>query len=58
MIGKRLIDIRELNNLKQYEMAEILEISRSHYGMWEINKETVPLKRLNELCNRFNVSMD
>lgn len=32
----RLKEIREENNLKQFEVANILKVSRSVYGMWEV----------------------
>lgn len=54
----RLKDIREEHNLKQFEVANILKVSRSVYGMWEVEQDTIPLKRLNDFCNEFNVSFD
>lgn len=58
MIGERLKDIRDHKGINQEQMAKILEVSRGHYGNWEIEKETIPLKKLNLLCNYFNISMD
>lgn len=58
IIGERLKDIRDDKGITQEQMAEILEVSRGHYGNWEIEKETIPLKKLNLLCNHFNISMD
>lgn len=54
----RLKDIREEHNLKQFEVANLLKVSRSVYGMWEVEQDTIPLKRLNDFCNEFNVSFD
>lgn len=58
MIGERLKDIRDDKGINQEQMAKILDVSRGHYANWEIEKETIPLKRLNKLCNHFNISMD
>ncbi len=58
IIGERLKDIRDDQGMNQEEMADILGVSRGHYGNWEIEKETIPLKKLNLLCNYFNISMD
>jgi len=54
----RLKEIREENNLKQLEVANILKVSRSAYAMWEVEQDIIPLRRLNDFCNEFNVSLD
>lgn len=54
----RLKEIREEHNLKQNEVANILNVSRSAYAMWEVEQDVIPLKRLNTFCNEFNVSLD
>lgn len=54
----RLREIREDNNLSQFELAQALNVSRSVYGMWETEHDIIPLKRLNDFCNYFNVSFD
>lgn len=58
MISEKLRDIRENNNLKQIEIAEILGVSQANYSRWENGSEFIPLKKLTILCNHFNVSMD
>ena len=50
--------IREDNDLTQLELANKLNIKRSTYSLWEINKNIIPLIKLNEFCNMFNVNMD
>ena len=55
---KRLRDIREDNNLKQKDIAKILNISRPNYTRWETREKIIPLTKLNEFCNFFKVSMD
>lgn len=55
---ERIRHLREEQELTQKDMANILEVTRSAYSLWEINKNTIPLQKLNDLCNYFNVSMD
>lgn len=52
---KRLRDIREDNNLKQRDIAKILNISRPNYTRWETREKIIPLTKLNEFCNFFKV---
>jgi len=54
----RLKQIREEKGLKQIEVANILNVSRSVYGMWEVEQDIIPIRRLNDFCNEFNVSFD
>ena len=58
MMIKRLRDLREDNELTQRELAEVLNVDRSTYGGWEIAKDTIPLIKLNQVANYYNVSMD
>lgn len=58
MIPERLKDIREDNDLKQIDMAEILKTTQANYSRWENGVEFIPLKKLTILCNYFDVSMD
>ena len=55
---KRLKDIREENDLTQTKIANILNIKRSAYSLWELGINTIPIKYLNMFCNYFKVSMD
>lgn len=50
--------IREEHGLTQIELAKELNISRSVYGMWELEQDFIPVKRLNDFCNYFNISID
>lgn len=50
--------IREERELTQKEMAEILNIKRPAYSLWEINKNIIPLFKLNQFCNTFSLSLD
>lgn len=54
----KLRDIREENELTQNEMAQILQVSRPNYTRWETKAKIIPLRKLNEFCNYFKISMD
>ena len=58
MIEDRIIEVRESNDLKQREMAEILDVKRSTYAAWEIGQNTISLDYVNKIANYFNISMD
>ncbi len=55
---KRIKAIREDSDLTQTEIASILQVSRSAYSLWELGINTIPLNKLNEFCNFFNLSLD
>jgi len=55
---ERIISMRQNNELTQSDMAKILNVTRSAYSLWEINKNVIPLEKLNEFCNYFDISMD
>ena len=55
---KRLIDLKEKYNLKQYEIAKILKLAPSTYNNYELEYEIIPIKHLNTLCLYFNISFD
>ena len=50
--------VRENANLRQSDIAKILGISRSTYSSYETERDTIPIKHLNKLCNYFNISID
>ena len=55
------IDIKKIrmeSNKHQEETAKLLHISRSSYAMWESGNEIIPIKRLIDFSNIFNVSID
>lgn len=56
--NKKLIELREANDLKQYDIANILNIYKGLYNQYETEYEIIPIKHLNTLCNYFNVSFD
>ena len=49
---------RENKELTQKELSEILGISRSTYAGWENGIDTIPLSKLNDLCNYLDISLD
>lgn len=50
--------IREEAELTQSKVANILGVSRSAYASWEEEISIIPLNRLIDFCNYFNVSLD
>ena len=57
-ILNRLKDIRENSDLKQKDIAKILNVSRPNYTRWETKEKIIPLIKLNDFCNYFNINMD
>ncbi|MGM9876584.1 MAG: helix-turn-helix domain-containing protein [Bacilli bacterium] len=55
---QRLVETREDFNLKQKDIANILNITQQSYSLWENGTKIIPLKHLNSLCNYYNVSID
>ena len=58
MYKKRIIELREEQNLNQKEISNCLKIDNSLYAKYEKEYEIIPIKHLNTLCNYFNVSLD
>lgn len=56
--GEKLKELREFNNLSQYDIAKILKIKRSTYNQFEQQYDIIPIKRLNEIANIFDCSID
>ncbi len=55
---KRLKLLREEKELKQYDLANLLNIDNTTYSGWETGKDTITLRNLNKLCNYYDVSID
>ncbi len=55
---KCIKDLRENDNLLQRDIANLLGIKRSTYASYETERDTIPIKHLNKLCNYFNISID
>ncbi len=58
LYNNRLMELREANNLKQSDIAKILNVDRSVYGKYEREYVLIPINYLNMLCNHFNISFD
>lgn len=54
----RLRDLREDKDLKQKDIAKILNTSPNYYGDYENGKRPIPFERVIELANYYNVSLD
>lgn len=54
----RMKELREEAGLKQIDLAKILNVTKGSYSMWECGADTIPLRRLNQFCNYFDVSID
>lgn len=55
---KRLYDLRIDNDLKQEDIAKLLQITPQAYGMYENKKRGLPIEYLITLCKFYNVSSD
>lgn len=58
MILKRIVDIREENDLSQKDVANILGVAQQTYSRYETEEKIMPIKNLNKFCNHFKVSLD
>lgn len=58
MLGDKLKEIRTDNDKTQQEISEILKVKRSTYSGYENGIDSIPLNKLNEFCNYFNLSLD
>ncbi len=58
LYGDRLRKIREKENLKQSDIANILNVDRTGYSQYEREYAIMPVRHLNILCNYFNISLD
>lgn len=58
MYLRRLRDLREDNDHKQYAIAELLHITRQQYSLYETGKRDIPTRYLAILANFYNTSTD
>lgn len=54
----RLKDLREDKDLKQEDIAKILNISQTNYSKYELGKINIPINSLIILANFYNTSID
>lgn len=58
MYAKRIKDLREDHDLRQIDLAEILQTDQSYYAKYENGKRPLPIHHLITLCKYYNVSAD
>ena len=58
MYLKRLKDLREDFDKKQYEIAKLLNITRQQYSLYELGKRDIPAEFIRKLANYYNTSAD
>lgn len=58
MYGERLRDLREDKDLKQKDLAALLQISQATYSNYELGRSDVPIPVLYKLADYYNVSVD
>ena len=54
----RLKDLREDRDLKQEEIAKMLNISQTNYSKYELGKINIPISSLKKLAEYYNTSID
>ena len=54
----RFLELREENNFSQRDIAKLLKISKSAYNQFEQQYTIIPIQRLNDVANIFDVSID
>ena len=50
--------IRKELQKSQSDIAFLLNVSRSTYALWESNNNIFPIKRLLQLCDTLNISLE
>ena len=58
ILTKRLRDTREDKDLKQKDIADILDITHQQYQLYESGKRKIPVDKLKTLCTYYNISAD
>lgn len=54
----RLKDLREDKDLKQIDIARIINISQTNYSKYELEKINIPIDTLKKLALYYNTSID
>lgn len=57
-IYPRLKDLREDKDLRQEDIAQILDTTQTQYSRWERGAQEIPLHHAISLANFYKVSMD
>jgi len=55
--GIKMKELREKENVTQQSIADYMGISRTSYKQFENQYDIIPIKRLNQFCNFFDISI-
>ena len=55
---QRIRDVREDNDLSQQQVADLLDITRQQYQLYESGKREMPMHLFIVLAKHYNVSLD
>jgi transcriptional regulator with XRE-family HTH domain len=58
MFQSRLRDLREDNDLKQKNLADLLSVHQTTYSDYELGRVNIPIASLHTLADFYNVSID
>ena len=58
MYQNRLRDLREDNDLKQKDLATLLQVHQTTYSDYELGRLNIPVNALHILADHYNVSVD
>ena len=58
MYANRLRDLREDRDLKQKDLAKVLQIHQTTYSDYELNRLNVPVTASHTLADFYDVSVD
>ena len=55
---QRLRDLREDEDMKQWQIAELLNDTQQHYHLYESGKRQIPFDKVIKLAKFYDVSID
>ena len=58
MVFNRIRDLREDNDLKQQELADILHVKQTTYSKYELGKINIPIEVFMKLADYYDTSID
>jgi transcriptional regulator with XRE-family HTH domain len=58
MMFEKLKELRDYEAKTQRETAKDLHVTRATYAGWECGKDIIPLRKLNDLANIYDVTLD
>ncbi len=58
LINNNIKNCREIINISQKELGKILGVSNKTISGWETGADFIPLKKLIQFCNKFNINVD